>query len=338
MIIVFRPGATDEDIDHVSDRLQEIGLTPHISRGVQRTLMGAIGDEKLLDAHPVDAWPGVERVIPILKPYKLASREFRKETTVVSLGDGVLVGGRQVALMIGPCAVESATQMDEIASFLAGEGVRILRGGAYKPRTSPYSFQGLGEEGLIMLRETADRYGMKVVTEVVDVHDVQKVCECADMLQIGARNMSNFSLLRHVGQAGKPVLLKRGMASGVQELLLASEYILKEGNHDVALCERGIRTFETAMRNTLDLAAVAFLKLESHLPVIVDPSHATGLPELVAPMSRAALAAGADGLLIDIHTRPEMALCDGFQALRPEAYRSLRQSLETLAPVLGRSV
>ncbi len=337
MIIVFNPAASEEEVQHVVDRITELGMTPHLSKGVARTLLGAIGDEKILDSHPVDAMPGVDRVIPVMRPYKLASREFKPEATVIDLGDGVTIGGERFEIMAGPCAVEGRTQTLEIAEILSGLGVRILRGGAFKPRTSPYSFQGLGEEGLKILAEAREKTGMKVITELVDAEDASMVAEYADVLQIGARNMANFALLQRVGEMNKPVMLKRGMSSTVEELLLAAEYILKGGNQQVMLCERGIKTFETATRNTFDIAAIPLLKHESHLPVIADPSHATGVLHLIPPVSFASMAAGADGLMVEVHNHPDQALCDGPQAVPPGPFKELLLRIRELAPAMGRT-
>ncbi|MBI4871013.1 MAG: 3-deoxy-7-phosphoheptulonate synthase [Candidatus Riflebacteria bacterium] len=338
MIIVFKPQATDEQIQSVVQRLTELGMTPHLSKGVARTLLGAIGDEKILNAHPIGAMPGIERVIPVMKPYRFASREFKQENTVVDLGDGVTIGGSRFEVIAGPCAVESREQTLEIAEIVKSHGVRLLRGGAFKPRTSPYAFQGLGARGLEILSEARARFGLKVVTEVLDADDAPLVAEHADILQIGARNMANFALLTRVGRLRRPVLLKRGMTSTCQELLLAAEYILKEGNPHVILCERGIRTFEPATRNTFDVSAIPFLKLESHLPIVADPSHATGNAALVPSVSIAAMAAGADALMVEVHNHPDKALCDGPETITPESFNSLMQQVRRLAPALGRTV
>ncbi|MBI3892080.1 MAG: 3-deoxy-7-phosphoheptulonate synthase [Candidatus Wallbacteria bacterium] len=338
MIIVFKSDATEEQVQAVVGRITELGMSPHLSKGVARTLLGAIGDEKILTAHPVDAMPGVERVIPVLKPYKLASREFKKEDTTIDLGNGVIVGGQRFEIMAGPCAVESREQTLEIAEILHGFGVRILRGGAFKPRSSPYSFQGLGERGLKILAEARERTGMKVITEVMDADDAPMIAEHADILQIGARNMQNFSLLARLGKLQRPVMLKRGMSSTIQELLLAAEYILKEGNPHVMLCERGIKTFEPATRNTFDISAVPILKHESHLPVIADPSHATGIAYVIPPVALASMAAGADGIMVEVHNHPEKALCDGHQAVLPAPFAEMLVKLRVLAPSVGRTI
>ncbi len=337
MIIVFRPDATEEQIQSVVKRITELGMAPHLSKGVARTLLGAIGDEKILNAHPVNAMPGVERCIPVMKPYRLASREFKRENTVIDLGDGVTIGGEKLAVMAGPCAVESEEQTLSIAEKLAVLGVRILRGGAFKPRTSPYAFQGLGKAGLEILQKARERFGMKVVTEVLDADDGPLVADHADILQIGARNMANFTMLSRIARLHKPVLLKRGMSSSCQELLLAAEYMLKEGNTDIILCERGIRTFEPSTRNTFDISAIPWLKNESHLPVIGDPSHATGAASLVPPVGLAAVAAGADGLMVEVHFHPDEALCDGPETVTPAVFERLYERLRSLAPVVDRT-
>ena len=337
MIIVLRPDASDADLDHIVKKLRDLGLQAHISKGVERTLVGAIGDEAVLRAIPLQAFPGVENVLPILKPFKLASRDFRKENSVVSVGN-VEVGGRRLAVIAGPCAVENRTLMIEIAKGVKEGGASLLRGGAFKPRTSPYAFQGLEEEGLKYLVEARERTGLPIVTEVMDGRDIELIVRHADMLQIGARNMQNFRLLKEVGLCKKPVLLKRGISATIKEWLMSAEYILAGGNRDVILCERGIRTFETATRNTLDLSAIPVLKQMTHLPVIVDPSHAVGKWDLVAPMAKAAVAAGADGLLIEVHSNPEEALCDGEQSLKPRAFKQLMEDLRPIAAAMGREI
>jgi len=334
----MKPSATEGQIQHIVDRLHEFGLREHISRGEERTLIGAIGDERVLRSIPLEAMPGVEKVMAVLAPYKLASREFQSEDTTINV-DGVEIGGRKLVVMAGPCAVESEEQITRIAEAVKGAGALILRGGAFKPRTGPYSFQGLGDEGLEMLALAKERTGLPVITEVMSTQEVDLVAQFADIFQIGARNMQNFMLLKAVGQASKPVMLKRGMSATIEEFLLAAEYILSQGNHNVMLCERGIRTFETYTRNTLDINAVPVLKGLSHLPVIVDPSHGTGRRELVAPMSKAAIAAGADGLIIEVHHDPENSMTgDGAQSLLPEQFSELMVELQKLAEAIGRSV
>ena len=338
MVIVMKPSATEGQIQHIVDRLHEFGLREHISRGEERTLIGAIGDERVLRSIPLEAMPGVEKVMAVLAPYKLASREFKPEDTIIS-ANGVEIGGRKLVVMAGPCAVESEEQITRIAEAVKGAGALILRGGAFKPRTGPYSFQGLGDEGLEMLALAKERTGLPVITEVMSTQEVDLVAQFADIFQIGARNMQNFMLLKAVGQASKPVMLKRGMSATIEEFLLAAEYILSQGNHNVMLCERGIRTFETYTRNTLDINAVPVLKGLSHLPVIVDPSHGTGRRELVAPMSKAAIAAGADGLIIEVHHDPENSMTgDGAQSLLPEQFSELMVELQKLAEAIGRSM
>jgi 3-deoxy-7-phosphoheptulonate synthase len=337
MIIVLKPNSSQEQIDHILERIQELGLRPHLSRGELRTIVGVIGDENKLQAEPLLAIPGVEQVLPILKPFKLASREFHARDTVVELGR-VRIGGGSLAMIAGPCAVESREVLDEIAGRVKAAGANILRGGAFKPRTSPYSFQGLGEKGLQILREVGDKHGLPVVTEVMDPRQVEVVNRYTDMIQIGARNMQNFDLLREVGQTSKPVLLKRGMSATVKDLLMSAEYILAEGNHQVVLCERGIRSFEDSTRNMLDMSAVPNVKGQSHLPIIVDPSHATGRPDLIPAMARAAVAAGADGVHVEVHSCPEKALSDGPQALLPAQYQNLMNDLRRLASAMGKSI
>ncbi len=337
MIIVLRPHSTPQQIDHVLERIQELGFRAHLSRGELRTIIGVIGDENKLQAEPLSALPGVEQVLPILKPFKLASREFHGEDSVVQVGT-VRIGGGFMAMIAGPCAVEGAEILDGIAQEVKSAGANILRGGAFKPRTSPYSFQGLGEDGLKILRETGDKHGMPVVTEVMDPRQVDVVSRHADMLQVGARNMQNFDLLREVGQTRVPVLLKRGMSATVKDLLMSAEYILAEGNLAVVLCERGVRSFEDSTRNMLDMSAVPNVKSQSHLPIIVDPSHATGRPDLIPSMARAAVAAGADGVHVEVHSCPEKALSDGPQALLPAQYADLMRDIRRLAEVIGKTI
>jgi 3-deoxy-7-phosphoheptulonate synthase len=337
MIIVLKPDATEEQTEHIIKKLKGLGLQAHISRGTERTVIGAIGDEAVLRTLPLEAIPGVEDVHPILKPYKLASREFRKENTVLTVG-GVEIGGRKIAVMAGPCAVENKTLLIEIAKEVKNAGAGFIRGGAFKPRTSPYTFQGLGEEGLRYLAEARERTGLPVVTEVMDPRDMDAVVKYADIVQIGARNMQNFRLLKEAGEHHKPVLLKRGISATIKEWLMSAEYIMSGGNHSVILCERGIRTYETATRNTLDLSAVPVLKQLTHLPVIVDPSHAVGKWDLVAPMAKAAIAAGADGLIIEVHPNPEEALSDGEQSLKPNVFRRLMEELRPVAKAVGREM
>jgi 3-deoxy-7-phosphoheptulonate synthase len=337
MIIVLRPNSTPEQIDHILERIKDLGFKAHLSKGELRTIIGVIGDENKLQAEPLSAIPGVEQVLPILKPFKLSSREFHAADSVVTVGK-VRVGGGHLGMIAGPCAVESYEILDTIAGHVKAAGANILRGGAFKPRTSPYSFQGLGEDGLKILRDVGDKHAMPVVTEVMDPRQVAVVERHADMFQIGARNMQNFDLLKEVGQTHKPVLLKRGMSATVKDLLMSAEYILSEGNHQVVLCERGVRSFEDSTRNMLDMSAVPNVKGQSHLPIIVDPSHATGRPDLIPAMARAAVAAGADGVHIEVHNCPEKALSDGPQALLPKQYAALMADLRKLADVVGKTV
>jgi 3-deoxy-7-phosphoheptulonate synthase len=332
MVIVMRKDATEEQLAHLVERLKEKGLQAHISKGVERTIVGAIGDERVLQAVPLEAFPGVEQVMQILQPFKLVSKDFQAEPTVVDVG-GVKIGGGRFTVIAGPCSVENWETLEETARAVKAAGAHLLRGGAFKPRTSPYAFQGLGEEGLKLLARARELTGLPVVTEVMDTAQVEMVAHYADMLQIGARNMQNFDLLKAVGEVRKPVLLKRGLAATLKEWLMSAEYIFSRGNYQVVLCERGIRTFETYTRNTLDLSAVPAAKELSHLPVIVDPSHATGKRSLIAPMSAAALAAGADGLAIEVHPRPEDALSDGDQSLLPPDFAKLMDRLRRMLPV-----
>ena len=337
MIIVLKPNPTPEVVDHVIERIEALGFTPHLSQGVARTIIGVIGDEDKLQAEPLQAIAGVEQVVPILKPYKLASREFHADASVFEI-KGIRVGGGHLAMIAGPCAIESESILVEIAGAVRDAGANILRGGAFKPRTSPYSFQGLGEDGLKILKATGERFGMPVVTEVMDPRQVDLVERYTDIMQIGARNMQNFDLLKEVGRTRTPVLLKRGMSATVKDLLMSAEYVLAQGNRRVILCERGVRTFEDSTRNTLDLSIVPNVKGLSHLPIIVDPSHATGRPDLIPAMARAAVASGCDGVHIEVHSCPEKALSDGPQALLPRQYAQLMDELRQLAEVMGRSI
>jgi len=335
MIIVMKPRATDADIDHVADRVKELGLTPHIVRGTERTVIGVIGDERLIDRDQLATLPHVDDVIPILKPYKLASREFQPADTVIDVR-GVSVGGPEIVVIGGPCSVESEEQIVRTAEAVKAAGGRLLRGGAYKPRTSPYAFQGLGENGLRLLARAREKTGLGIVTEVMESSEVDLVAEYADVLQVGARNMQNTKLLRSVSKIDKPILLKRGLSATLNEFLMSAEYILSGGNSRVILCERGIRTFVEYTRNTLDLNVVPAVKQLSHLPIIVDPSHGTGRHDLVLAMSRAAIAAGADGLMIEVHPDPEKAFSDGDQSLTPEAFASLMSEVDKIALAMGR--
>ncbi len=335
MIIVMKSGATMKEVSSVLKQIEAHGFKPHMSKGEETTVIGVIGDERKLDTANFTTLPGVEKVIPILKPYKLASRDFQKKDTVVKVGHDVRIGGGTFTVMAGPCAVESPEQTMECARKVHKSGAKVLRGGAFKPRTSPYAFQGLGRHGLEILAEARKETGLPVITEVMTVEDVPLVSEFADILQIGARNSQNFNLLDAVGRQPKPVLLKRGLSGTIEELLLSAEYILSRGNPNVILCERGIRTYEKATRNTLDISAVPVLKKLSHLPVVIDPSHATGLRELVAPLSKAAVAVGADGVLIEVHPHPDKALCDGPQSLTPEMFDALIHELKPIAKAVG---
>jgi 3-deoxy-7-phosphoheptulonate synthase len=337
MIIVLRPNASDQQIDQVVKHIEELGLKAHLSKGESRTIIGVIGDEDKVRADPLAAIPGVEQVLPILKPFKLASREFHSKDSVVEVGK-VKIGGGHLGMIAGPCAIESYEVVDEIAGKVKAAGANILRGGAFKPRTSPYSFQGLGEKGLKILREVGDKHQMPILTEIMDPRQVELVDRYADMFQIGARNMQNFDLLKEVGQTRKPVLLKRGMSATVKDLIMSAEYILASGNPNVVLCERGVRSFEDSTRNMLDLSAVPNVKGQSHLPIIVDPSHATGRPDLIPSMARASVAAEADGVHIEVHSCPPKALSDGAQALLPAQYESLMKDLRRLAEVMGKSI
>ncbi|HEX3150371.1 MAG TPA: 3-deoxy-7-phosphoheptulonate synthase [Gemmataceae bacterium] len=337
MILVIRPDATDQQINHVIERIEELGFKPHVSRGEQRTIIGVIGDERKPQVETFGAIAGVEQVLHILKPFKLASREFQKADSVVKVGN-VRIGGGHLAMIAGPCAVESLEGLDRIAGYVKKAGANILRGGAFKPRTSPYAFQGMGEDGLKILRDVGDKHQMPVVTEVMDPRQVPLVEKWADMFQVGARNMQNFDLLKEIGQARKPVLLKRGMSATVKDLLMSAEYVLAGGNPDVVLCERGVRSFEDSTRNMLDMSAVPNVKGQSHLPIIVDPSHATGRPDLIPAMAKASVAAGADGVHVEVHDCPEKALSDGPQALLPEQFTKLMQDVRTLATAVGATI
>jgi 3-deoxy-7-phosphoheptulonate synthase len=337
MIIILKQKATKKQVQHVLDRVKELGLKPVLSRGVERSVVGVIGEEDILRVQNLEAFPGVEQVMPVQKPYKLVSREFKSEKSHVKVGN-VVIGGQKVVVMAGPCTVESRQQLKSTATSVGKSGATILRGGAFKPRTSPYSFQGLGEEGLKLLHEISQACGMPVVTEVMDPRDVVLVEKYADMIQIGARNMQNYTLLKEVGLAQKPVLLKRGLSATINDLLLAAEYIASQGNMDIVLCERGIRTFETSTRFTLDLSAVPVIKELSHLPVVIDPSHSTGKRSLVGIMSKAAIAVGADGLIIEVHPKPEEAKCDGPQALLPKMFADLMRDLKKVSKAVDREI
>ena len=336
MIVIMKNDASPSQLTNVIAQIEGMGCQAHVSRGEERTLIGIIGNGRPFDRERIEQMDGVDKTMPVLRPFKRASREFHPEDTRVTVGD-VVVGGPEVVLMAGPCAVENRERLLEIAVEAKARGAQMLRGGAYKPRTSPYSFQGLGEEGLKILAEARKETGLPIVTEVMQPELVPLVTSYADVLQIGARNMQNFALLHAVGKAQCPVLLKRGMMSTMEELLMAAEYILSHGNTRVMLCERGIRTFETYTRNTLDINAVPLLKQLTHLPVVVDPSHGTGKWELVEPVSRAAIAAGADGLIVEVHTHPEEAMSDGGQSLKPETFSHLVDSVRRIAKAVGRT-
>ncbi len=337
MIIVLRPDATESQIKHIVEKVKSLGLKPMVSKGVERTIIGVIGEEDIIRIQPLEIYPGVEKVMPILAPYKLVSREFKPEDTVINVS-GVKIGGKKIVVIAGPCSVENRELLIQIAKSVKRSGAAILRGGAFKPRTSPYSFQGLGEEGLRYLKEAREKTGLPIITEVMDIRDLPLIERYADILQIGARNMQNFNLLKEVGLSKKPVLLKRGMSSTIKELLMSAEYILSNGNFNVMLCERGIRTFEEETRFTMDLSAIPVLKKKTHLPVIVDPSHGTGQWGYVPPMAKASVAAGADGLLIEVHPKPEEALSDGLQSLLPENFDKLMKELKAIAKATGREI
>lgn len=340
MIFNMFSDATEAHINHIVDRIKECGFEAHLIRGKERTVIGVVGnsDRKREELLALSSAPGVEEIVRISHPFKLAARSCRPEGSQLDLGKGVTIGGTDVVVAAGPCAVESADQIADIAARVAKSGAKLLRGGAFKPRSSPYSFQGLGEEGLRLMRDAADKNDLLVISEVMDPSQIQIMLPYVDVLQVGARNMQNYHLLRGLGEVDKPVLLKRAMSGTLEELLLSAEYIMAGGNYKVILCERGIRTFETALRNTLDIAAVPVLKGLSHLPVVVDPSHGTGKRDKVAPMARAAVAAGADGLLIEVHPDPERALSDGVQSLYPDQFAQLMKEIRAIAPAVGRQI
>ena len=337
MIIITRPGVTDEELDHIRERVESLGPRTHLIRGVHRTVILCIGEQEDLANVPLLSIPGVEAVRAVMKPYKLASRQGHEESSEVPIGGGT-IGGKALSIIAGPCSVENLTMLQDTARHVKAAGATALRGGAFKPRSSPYAFDGLGEEGLKMLADVRAETGLPVVTEVMDTRQVDLVAEYADVLQIGARNMQNYSLLTEVGRLQRPILLKRGMSAKVEDLLLAAEYVMKQGNMDVVLCERGIRTFEDSTRNTFDLAAIPVLKKETHLPVIADPSHASGRRDLVHALSYAAIAAGADGLLVEVHPNPEMAVSDGDQSLVFDEFDSLMAGLAPFAAAAGRTM
>jgi len=338
MVIVMQEGATDAQIQHVIDRLMASGFNVHRSTGESHTVLGAVGVHRDFDHRDFELLDGVREVMRVTQPFKLASRQFNPQGTIINLGRGVTLGGNEVVVAAGPCSVESREQIHIIAESVAKSGAKILRGGAFKPRTSPYAFQGMGEKGLEFMREAAEKFGLFTVSEVMDASQIQMMIGYVDILQVGARNMQNYHLLRALGEVRKPILLKRGMSATMEELLLSAEYILAGGNPDVILCERGIRTFETYTRNTFDIAAIPVIKKLSHLPMMGDPSHGTGRRDKVAPMARAAVAAGADGLLIEVHNDPDHALSDGAQSLDPEQFERLMGELRIIAPAIGRRV
>jgi len=335
----MKKSATSEQIEHVKQLIESFGYKVHKSKGTERVIFGAIGDERGKEKLTcLEAQPGVEKVIPILSPYKLASRETQEDPTIVDLGMGVTVGGKRLLIIAGPCAVESREQILDVASAIQDSGAHMLRGGAFKPRTSPYAFQGLKQDGLVLLGMAKEQYGLPVITEIMDIKSLEVISDYADCLQVGARNIQNFQLLKELGRIRKPVLLKRGLSTTIEEFLMSAEYVLSGGNSQVILCERGIRTFETATRNTLDISAVPVLKEKTHLPVIVDPSHGTGHARYVAPMALAAIAAGADGLMIEVHPKPEEALSDGPQSLRPAEFKAMMEGLRRVANAVGREI
>jgi len=338
MIIVLRSDATEEQISYIVEKTEKLGLKTNISRGVEKTVIGVIGPEDVLRVTPLEIFPGVEQVIPVLAPYRLVSREFKKENSIVKINSKIKIGGTKLHVMAGPCSIETKKGMRSIAQKIKKAGATILRGGAFKPRTSPYDFQGLGEEGLKYLAEAGQEYDLATVTEVMDPRDLELISRYVDILQIGARNMQNFTLLKEVGKLKKPVLLKRGISATIKEWLMSAEYILSQGNYDVVFCERGIRTFETATRNTLDINAVAVVKQLSHLPIIVDPSHGTGRWGLVPGAARAAVAAGCDGLMIEVHDNPEEAFSDGTQSLLPKNFSALMKQLGKVAEAVSREM
>ena len=337
MVISMRPDATEVQIEAVIRKLQELNLDSHRSTGVNRTVIGAIGDISQIDTRDFEILEGVDEVVRISAPYKLASRQFKSNNTIIKIGE-VEIGGREVVVIAGPCSIEDNKQIDKIARLVAASGARILRGGAFKPRTSPYSFQGLGENGLKIMREAADKYNLAICSEIMDASQIGLMLNYVDILQVGARNMQNYTLLRSLSKLNKPVLLKRGLSATIEELLMSAEYILAGGNQEVILCERGIRTFETYTRNTMDICAIPVVQKLSHLPIIADPSHGTGIRDKVLPMARAAIAAGADGLIVEVHHDPNKAVSDGAQSLYPEQFDKLMKELEIIARAIGRTL
>ncbi len=337
MVIVMEPDATQKQVDNISDMLKNLGLGVHISTGIHRTIIGVIGDKRVLSDTPIELLDGVEKVVPIIDSFKLVSKTFKPESSIIKVGN-VKIGSDKVVIIAGPCAIENHDQLLSIAKDIKEKGAHILRGGAFKPRTSPYSFQGLEEQGLKFLHEAKMETGLPIVSEVISLKTLEIALKYVDMIQIGARNMQNFQLLREIGKTDKPVLLKRGLSATIEEWLNAAEYIMSEGNYNIVLCERGIRTFETYTRNTLDLSSVPIIKLKSHLPIIVDPSHATGSWKLVSPMSRAAIAAGADGLMVEVHPDPKHALSDGPQSITPKKFNELTEQIKQIASIMGRDL
>jgi 3-deoxy-7-phosphoheptulonate synthase len=339
MIIVMKANASQDELQEVIEKIEHFGYKPHIIHGTERNVVGAVGSERGKDKlQALETLSGVEKVVPILQPYKLASREIKKEKSIFTIDNKVEIGGNSIVVIAGPCSIENEEQIVETAKAVRDAGATLLRGGAFKPRTSPYSFQGLEEEGLILLDKAKKVTGLPVVTEIMNLGDLELVAKYSDILQVGARNVQNFALLKALGRSDKPILLKRGMMTTIEEFLMSAEYILSEGNKQVILCERGIRTFETATRNTLDLSSVPVLQEKTHLPIIVDPSHGTGHWKLVAPMAYAAIAAGADGLMIEVHTQPDHAMSDGIQSLNPEKFSLMMQKLAPFASAAGRSL
>jgi 3-deoxy-7-phosphoheptulonate synthase len=338
MVIVMHEGATEEQIQHVIDRVVSSGFDVHRSTGASHTVLGAVGVHRDFDHRDFELLEGVREVVRITQPFKLASRHFKPQGTIIDLGRGVKIGGDEIVVAAGPCSVESPEQINAVAEAVSKTGARILRAGAFKPRTSPYAFQGMGEKGLQLIREAADKFKLFDVSEVMDLSQIEMMGQYVDIFQVGARNMQNYFLLRALGEIQKPVLLKRGMSATIEELLLSAEYILSGGNYNVILCERGIRTFETYLRNTLDIAAIPVIKKLSHLPIVADPSHGTGRRDKVPPMARAAVAAGADGLLIEVHNDPDHALSDGAQSLTPVEFAQLMTEIRIIAPAVGRRI
>lgn len=338
MILTLKPGVKKKDVDHVIAKIKQLGFSPSISKGTERMIIGVIGDKAIVHKDAFSTMECVDFITPISKPYKLVSREIKKENTIVHVGKKLAIGGKQVTVIGGPCSIDTKDNLMRCARDVKKAGGQMLRGGAFKPRTSPYSFQGLGEKGLELLHEAGRITGLPVVSEIMDTRQVEIGCRYADVLQIGARNAQNFDLLREVGRADKPVLLKRGFATTIEEWLMSAEYIVSEGNESVILCERGIRTFETATRNTLDLSAIPVIKKESHLPILIDPSHGLGVREYIIPMARAAVAAGADGVMVEVHPRPAEALSDAHQALLPVQFHQLMRELKHVAAAVGRTL